>query len=213
MDITELSRRLENMIRLGTVAAVDHAARRVRVQSGELLTQWLKWITPRAGNTRTWDPPTIDEQVMILSPSGVLENGLVMPSVFSDAHDAPSISPDEHVTLYPDGARVAYNHATGALTATGITTALVQAAESVTADTPMTHATGNVKIDGTLEVDGLITYHSGMRGEAGGGGGSAIVINGNLIHEDGVLQSNGVVLHTHTHGGVQPGGGNTGGPQ
>ncbi|MDO8932869.1 MAG: phage baseplate assembly protein V, partial [Rhodocyclaceae bacterium] len=160
----ELNRKIENLIRLGTIAAVDHAARRVIVKTGGNDTAWLKWITLRAGNTRTWNPPTVGEQVMILSPSGVLENGLVMPSIFSDAHDAPSASPSEHVTDYPDGARIAYDHASGALTATGIKTATIQASESITANTPLTHITGdahiggNVKIDGTLEIDGLVTY-------------------------------------------------------
>lgn len=213
MPNAELNRRIENLIRLGTIAEVDHAAALCRVESGGLLTDWLPWFERRAGATREWNPPTVGEQVMVLSPSGVLDGGLVLLGLFSTAHAAPSHSPDEHVIDYPDGARIAYNHASGALTVTGIKTALVQASESVTADTPYTHITGDTKIDGTLEVDGLITYHSGMHGEAGAGGGGAIVITGDLIHQDGVLQSNGVVLHTHTHTGVQPGGGDTGLPQ
>lgn len=36
--------------------------------------------------------------------------------------------------------------------------------------------------------------------------------NGKLTQSNGNLSSNGVVLHTHTHGGVQPGSGSTGAP-
>lgn len=41
-----LARLLENLIRLSTVAAVDHATQRVRVQTGTLLTGWLPWLSP-----------------------------------------------------------------------------------------------------------------------------------------------------------------------
>lgn len=131
MNTAELSRRLENMIRIGTVAEIDHAARCVRVQSGELRTDWLKWRSGRAGATRTWNPPTVDEQVMILSPSGELANGIVMPSIYSVAHDAPSDNPDEHVTEYPDGARIVYNHATQVLNISGIKDLAIAASGNV----------------------------------------------------------------------------------
>lgn len=203
MDIAELSRRLENIIRFGTIAEVNHAARRVRVDSGELRTAWLKWQTGRAGNARTWSPPSLGEQVMILSPSGVLENGIVVPSIYCDDNDAPSSSASEHVFAFPDGARISYDHDSGALIASGIQTAIVQAATSVTLDTPHTHCTGS------LTIDGLLTYGDGIAGTGGGNGNS---ISGDFTHTAGSLSSNGVVLHTHHHGGVQPGGGNTGGP-
>lgn len=206
----ELNRRIENLIRIGTIAEVDHAAHRVRVDSGELLTTWLKWRTGRAGATRTWSPPTIGEQVMILSPSGVLENGIVMPSIFSDAHDSPSDSPTEHVMLFPDGARISYDHASGALTATGIQTALVQAAVSVTLDTPLTHCTGDLHVNGTATIDDLLTYGNGI---AGTGGANNNIITGDFVQTAGTLSSNGIALDTHVHTGVLPGGGTSGGPQ
>lgn len=210
MDIAHLSRLVENLIRVGTVAAVDHAAARCRVASGELVTEWLPWLEHRAGNTLTWDPPTIGEQVIILSPSGEPGGGIVLTGIFCTAHPAPSASASEHVIAYPDGARIAYNHTSGALTATGIQTATIQAAVSVTLDTPETHITGNVQVDGTLTVDDLLTYGNGI---AGTGGANNNIISGDFTHAGGNLSSNGIVLHTHTHGGVVPGGGSTGGPQ
>lgn len=204
MDIAQLSRLVENLIRVGTIAEVDHAAARCRVASGELLTEWLPWLEHRAGNTRTWDPPTVGEQVIILSPSGEPAGGIALTGIFRSAHPAPSASPSEHVIDFPDGARIAYDHATGALTATGIQTATIQAAVSVTLDTPYTHITGR------LEVDDLLTYNNGI---AGIGGENFNIITGNFIHDEGVLSSHGKVLHTHVHTGVQPGGGNTGQPQ
>lgn len=210
--LADIARRLDNLIRLGTVAGVDHAAARCRVQTGGLLTTWLPWMTHRAGNTLTWDPPTVGEQVIVFSPSGEPGAGIVLTGIYTAAHDQPSASADEHVIDYPDGARIAYNHATGALTVTGIKTATVQASEHVTVDCPENTITGNVLIMGTLTVQDLLTYQNGLNG-SGGGAGNGNVITGQFTHTDGNLSSNGIVLHTHTHTGVVPGGGSTGGPQ
>jgi phage baseplate assembly protein gpV len=62
---------------------------------------------------------------------------------------------------------------------------------------------------GTLTTDGLLTYKAGMSGT---GGGASTTISGNMTHSGGSITSNGVTLHTHTHSGVQTGGGNTGAP-
>lgn len=202
-QLADLARRVANMIRTGRVADVDHAAARVRVQSGDILTGWLPWQTRRAGNTRTWDPPTVGEQVMILSPSGEPAAGMVMPALYCQDHPAPDARASTHVIEFPDGARIAYDHAIHALDVTGVATARVVASVSVTLDAPYTHITGK------LEVDDLITYHSGMVGH--GGGGNAVTISGDFVHDQGSLSSNGIVLHSHTHPGDS--GGTTGGPQ
>lgn len=198
MNVAELSRMVENLIRFGSIEQIDYAARRVRVKTGNLLTNWLHWRAGRAGTTKEWDPPSVGEQVMILSPSGVIENGIVIPSMYCDEFDAPSANPNVHMRQYPDGAAMMYNHATGAMVISGIKTLLVQASEKITFDTPL------VKNTGAVEVEGMLTYKNGMTGYAGLSDYS-ITITGNLIHAGGVLSSNGIVLHTHTHPG-------TGGP-
>ncbi|SMH35820.1 phage baseplate assembly protein V [Maritimibacter sp. HL-12] len=43
-------------------------------------------------------------------------------------------------------------------------------------------------------------------------GGGKLVVNGD-IEVNGEVTANGIALSTHVHGGVMPGGGNTGGPQ
>lgn len=202
----ELARRLDNLIRLGTVAEVDHAVARCRVQAGRLLTDWLPWMAPRAGDTLEWHPPTIGEQVVILCPSGEPAAGVVLTGLYTTAHDQPGTSPNEHLTVYPDGATIVYNHATGALNVAGIRTATVEASEHVTVDCPDSTITGNVLIQGTLTVEDLLTYQNGLAG-SGGTAGNGNTITGELTHIGGNLSSNGVVLHTHTH--PDPG---TGGP-
>ncbi|SMC24225.1 phage baseplate assembly protein V [Andreprevotia lacus DSM 23236] len=209
---SDLPRRIESTIRTGVVIAVDHAGEVCRVSSGELETDWLHWLTFRAGATRSWCPPTVGEQCIVLSPSGETGAGLVLLGLFSDTNPSPSHSPDEHLTVYPDGAQVLYNHATGALQFSGVQSALIEAAGTITL-----RAGGEIKLDapqttstGKHTVKGLLSYLAGLAGWGDGGAGS--VINGPLTQQGGNLTSNGIVLHTHKHTGVQAGASNTGGP-
>lgn len=87
----ELTRRLENLARLGTVAAVAHQAARCRVQIGGNTTDWLPWLAGRAGGDQGshWWPPVAGEQCLVLAPGGDLAQGLVLPGVYSNAMAAP----------------------------------------------------------------------------------------------------------------------------
>ncbi|MGE4335578.1 MAG: phage baseplate assembly protein V [Pigmentiphaga sp.] len=205
-EIAELFRLISNLIRIGTVFAVDLASQpaRVRVASGDLQSNWLPWLELRAGTTTTWNPPTIGEQVVLLCPDGDPAAGVVLMGLNSDARPAPSNSAAEHVTLYPDGARIVYDHQAGQLTAEGIKTATVIASESATLRCP------EITLDGNVTVTGLFTYKAGMSGKNGKGNGT--VITGDLRHTGGELSSHGVVLHIHDHGGVLKGGARTEGP-
>ncbi|MDR3429684.1 phage baseplate assembly protein V [Silvimonas sp.] len=200
------ARRIESLIRTGTIAAVDRAARPpvCRVKTGGLVTGWLPWFALRAGATRNWSPPTQGEQCAVLSASGETGAGLVLLGLYSDDCPAPSQSADETLTLYPDGATMVYNHATGALAVSGIKTALVQASGHVLVDCPDAETTGNLTVGGDLRVKGsatieqLLTYLAGLSG-SGGATGAKTKISGDFTHGDGQLSSNGVVLDTHDH--------------
>ncbi|MBY0445835.1 MAG: phage baseplate assembly protein V [Burkholderiales bacterium] len=220
----EHSRILESMIRIGTVAEVDHTNALCRVQSGELLTDWLPWLAPRAGNVRVWSPPSIGEQVLLFSQSGEVGAGVVLSGLFSDAFTPPSHDASVTCVAFPDGALISYNHASGALSATGIQTAIIQASVKITAECPETETTGNLTVGGNLSVKGdstfkgkadvlgAFSYTAGMSG-TGGTSGGATTITGPITQSGGDITSNGVVLHTHTHGGVQLGGSSTSGPK
>ncbi|MDQ8022186.1 MAG: phage baseplate assembly protein V [Moraxellaceae bacterium] len=202
MDLlADLSRRLESLIRLGTIAEVDYELARCRVRSGELLTAGLPWLTLRAGETRTWCPPTVGEQVLLLCPSGEPAAGIVLTGLYSAAKEAPSEAPSAHVTSYPDGATISYDHASGALTATGIKSAVVVASESTHITCPTNTIEGDLIVTGKATVQGLFTYLAGMSG-AGGAGGGRTQITGDFTHEDGALSSNGTVLDDHAHDNV-----------
>lgn len=84
----ELGRKLENVVRRGTVHAVRGKPAGVRVQSGDNITDWLPWLAVRAGGVeggRMWDAPVVGEQVVILSQGGDLAQGVALLGLASDA--------------------------------------------------------------------------------------------------------------------------------
>lgn len=188
-EIAQLNRLLENLVRLGTVAEVDHQAARVKVQSGRLLTGWLPWVAPRAGTDREWNPPTVGEQVVLLSPSGQTANGVVLVGLFSDEHPANGDRANLHRYTYADGAVIEYDsiahHLRAILPASGSTELVSPGGISITGD--ITHQ-GNYTQTGNQTVTGKVT-----------------------VSDDVVAR--GISLVTHKHAGVTPGSGTTGAPQ
>lgn len=155
MQIPDLSRLIENLIRTGTIAEVDHYNKRCRVQSGQLKTDWLPWIAGRAGTTKTWSPPTIGEQCMIFSPSGEPANGIVLTGLYSDSNAAPSSSPNKELMTLPDGGRIEYDHDTSTLSITGLDALTVQANNTITLDCPHVHITGELTVDQDAKINSI----------------------------------------------------------
>lgn len=210
MDLADILRRIENLIRYGIVAEVDYTSTpaKCRVKSGNITTDFLPFINGRAGTTIDWDPVTVGEQCIIFSPSGELSTGTVIAGLNQESIKAPSASKDEYVRKFPDRAIVKYNHASSHLEVTGIKTAMVKASVSVTVDTPDATFTGNVTINGNATVDKLLTYKGGMNGSATSG--ASAKISGPVEFTGSSISHNGKEIGAqHKHS--DPQGGNTGG--
>ncbi|PBI79745.1 baseplate assembly protein [Rahnella victoriana] len=206
--LSELSRAVRDIIRIGVVAEVNTTLGVCRVQTGELLTDWLHWLTPRAGSARTWWAPSVGEQVLLLSLGGELDTGFVLPGIYSDEFPAPSALPQAYHVSFPDGAVLEYEPESGALTVSGIQTAEISAATSINATAPNVTVTASTKI--TLDTPEVVCTNKLTTGSLEVKKGGAM--KGNIAHSGGAFTSNGVQVDTHTHGGVQTGGANTGKP-
>lgn len=207
-QIAELLRLIRNIIRTGTVTAVE-IGRGCRVQTGNLQTDWLPVVTLRAGAARNSWMPSVGEQVVILSVGGELTTAVVLPGIFSDEYNEPTDSLTANHTTYPDGAVIEYEPATGALKATGITTAFIDAGESITATSPVVivNAGEHIRfITPTVICSDNLTCAT-LNVMKGG------QMTGNFNHTGGSITSNGITVHSHTHGGVDRGNSNTDGPQ
>lgn len=146
MNITDLLRRLENLIRLGTIAAVDHQAARCTVSTGGLSVPNLPWLALRAGDSSDWDPPTVGEQCILLAPSGEPALGVALVGLYSQQRPAPSNSATVRRRKYPDGAVIDYDHATHTLSATLPANGKAQLT-----------APGGVTILGNVDITGTVT--------------------------------------------------------
>ncbi|SBW13034.1 Phage baseplate assembly protein V (modular protein) [uncultured Alphaproteobacteria bacterium] len=103
LRITELERRVANIVRIGAVSDVDVAAARAVVSIGRLTTAPLPWLTRRAGADRDWWAPSVGEQVLVLAVGGDLAQGVILPALYADAAPAPADSGSVHRTVYADG--------------------------------------------------------------------------------------------------------------
>lgn len=204
----EIRRLIKNLIRTGTVTNVD-AQKGCRVKTGDLETDWLNWVTLRAGSTRTMNAPSVGEQVLILALGGELTTAFVLTGIFSNEHSEPTDSLTADHRTYSDGAIIEYEPATGALIATGIKTATIDASEQINATTNVVIVNASKQINlttPTVICSQNLTCATLNVTEGG-------EMTGNFTHTGGAITSNGITLHEHTHGGVRSGGESTGKPQ
>lgn len=174
---------LLNLVRKGTVIAVDHAGEVCRVECGELQTNWIHWLALAAGDTRDWNPPEVGEQVLVLSPGGEMADGVALRGISSEDRPAPSHKPSTHTRLYPDGAVIEYDHETHGLTATlpnggtvlliapqsvevHTTVATIVASDLVTINAPRTELTGDLHVAGAIGAGKNITTPADVKAGA-----------------------------------------------
>lgn len=202
MKTTELSdhqRRLMAMIQRATVMAVDPQTARLKVRFLNNTSAWLPWVSDRAGGVRQWSAPQVGEDVLLLCPQGDSEQAVCLPSLYSVDFPPPHTDPNEHLTVYEDGAVISYQDVTHRLYAVlpdGATTELV--------------STGGITMTGDLTVHGNVTHngdttHNGLTHSTG-----HITCDADVSDVKGSLQGNRDTYNGHTHRGDS--GGTTGPP-
>jgi len=91
---------LGDLIRFGTVETVNDDGTAI-VRSGKIVSPPLPW-PERAGNFRTWFPPSVGEQVILICPEGDIAGGFILPGLFCAAY--PKLGTGENPQLHgPDG--------------------------------------------------------------------------------------------------------------
>ena len=161
-NLNDLARRLANIIRLGQIFAINYETAKARVKIGDLETDWLPWITSNSGNNKGWNPPEIDEQVMILSPCGELNQGVIFPSLYRGA--APENSGNIQSITFADGSKISFNRSSGNLTLD-------------------IKGSANIKVVGNAQIEAAnITLKGNV--DLGGSGGNAVARVGDKVKID-----------------------------
>ncbi|WP_300540311.1 phage baseplate assembly protein V [uncultured Nocardioides sp.] len=134
--VSEALRRIEHLIRVGTVEEFDGGKAAVRVRWGpddDSVSDWLPIVQLGSKDVTIWAPPVVGSQVTVLSEGGDTARGLVMPGPY--AGNAPD-DRGEAVRLTMPGLDLEI--------AGGVATVTVSTAKFV----------GNVEVDGDLKVTG-----------------------------------------------------------
>ena len=82
-QLTEIMRLITNLIRTGTVTEVDREKWLCRVKVGELETNWINWLTLRAGGARK-EPEAKQGDYLV----GTDENVLVLNRTYANRSNA-----------------------------------------------------------------------------------------------------------------------------
>jgi phage baseplate assembly protein gpV len=102
--ITHLEQRLGNMAVHGPVHEVDAAKQVARLRLGgtdaePYLSPWVPY-SQLAGAFKGHVPVTAGQNMTLFAPSGVPEQGMLLPFTFNNAHPSPSQKADENVFTF-----------------------------------------------------------------------------------------------------------------
>ena len=119
LTLSDIFRRMQNLIGLGTISEVDHSSARVRVDINGRVTAWLPVPAEIGANFRRWRPLRVGTQVLVACPSGDPANAVIVQILYSDILPPPSDSGAVDVVQWNDGTRVEYDAASQTMTIHG----------------------------------------------------------------------------------------------
>lgn len=204
----DANRRLENIVRFGTVKTINPSKPipRVIVNLGDIETPEIRCLNIRSGDDATWDMPSINEECVVISPCGDIgPTSFVLYGFYNDDHPAPSDDLNKKIRMFADGCVIAYDvsahHLSAVLPSGGTAVLTADGGVTVNGDTTIN---GNLQVNGSTAMTGNNTV-----------GGSQLVQGSShssgTFSSDGDVIASGISVTGHTHPGDS--GGTTGGPQ
>ncbi|ATP85853.1 phage baseplate assembly protein V [Acinetobacter baumannii] len=203
----DINRRLENLIRFGKIKTVNpsNPIPLVTVDLDDIVTPEIRFFNARSGDDSTWDPPSLDEEVMVISPCGEIgPTSVVFYGLYNNEHPAPSDDLNKKIRVFADGCIIAYDiaahHLSAILPSGGKAIVTADGGITVNGDTTIN---GNLQINGSTAMTGNNTV-----------GGSQLVQGSS--HSTGAfsteadVKAGSISLKEHKHPGDS--GGTTGGP-
>ena len=152
--LADLTKRLSNIIRIGTIFEINYQTAKARVKIGELETDFLPWANSNSGSNNIWNPPEIDEQVVILSPSGDLSQAIILPSLYKN--NASNSDQNIKSITYQDGSKISFNVSSGTfdLDLKGDVIIKVVGNANIEGDNINITASSNITLDGNVDLGG-----------------------------------------------------------
>ncbi|KAF0616991.1 phage baseplate assembly protein V [Acinetobacter baumannii] len=182
MNISEIIRRLENIVRFGSIDTVDLEKALCTVNLGDIKTAQLNWLNIRAGTDSSWDPPSPGERCIVFSPSGELAQGVVLFGIYSEDNPAPAQSENIKLRKFSDGTVIQYDTASHVLKATLTDGGKVEI-----------NASGGITLNGNTTINGSLSTTQDITSKAD-------------------VKAGNISLSSHKHNGVKGGGETSGVP-
>ncbi|MGO2506332.1 MAG: phage baseplate assembly protein V, partial [Psychrobacter alimentarius] len=146
---------------------------------------------------KIWNPPSVGEQVMVVSENGELDTAVVTGSFDFDNHPMPSANPNSIEMHCKDGAVFSYDHSTHKLDIRlpdESTTTLVSGSVNLRAN------------DVNLQCNSYSVACSSYSIDC-----DSYTLDSKTNDQDGTMVINGTPYLEHNHSGVRSGGSSTGG--
>ena len=172
----DTNRRLENIVRFGTIKTINPSKPipRVIVNLGDIETPEIRCLNIRSGDDATWDMPSANEECVVISPCGDIgPTSFVLYGFYNDDHPAPSDDLNKKIRMFADGCVIAYDiksHELSAVLPAG-------GKANIVADVTVTgtlHVTKDITTDADVTAGNIsLKKHktSGVQGGSGTSGG------------------------------------------
>ncbi|MFQ6572475.1 phage baseplate assembly protein V [Pseudomonas sp. UM16] len=165
------------------VVAVDLAAARVRVSDGAGWTSaWLRWHSQAAGKARHWRVPSVDEQGVLISPSGEPAQGTFVPGLYGNAGAPPDNREHVEVWRFDDGGSLTYDWQARSYSIelpTGTVSVKVGGSSLLVSDQAIDLKAANITLTGAVQINGPLQVSGDILG-----GGKIIDTGGNTANHN-----------------------------
>ncbi len=209
----DLERLLQNLIQFGTITDTKIEAgkmlARVKVDD-DRVTDFFPVLSKNNSFTKKASPIRVGEQVVVLSPGGVGNVGVILGSIYNVDNKEPNgLSNKREVITYEDGTTIFYDSESKTLdiNAVGLINIVCKEAkvkaETIYIESTSTHK-GDVTIDGILLVKKGIVGQDGIAISGGSSTGGATFdcnISAKDISSSGTITDNKGDLTNHSNNG------------
>ncbi|UZE02156.1 phage baseplate assembly protein V [Pseudomonas mediterranea] len=152
------------------VVGVDLVAGMVRVSDGgEWTSAWVRWHSLAAGKARHWRSPSLNEQGVLISPSGDPAQGTFVPGLYGNAGAQPDNRDHVEVWRFDDGGSLVYDWQASSYSIavpSGTVTIKVGGTEVVVTDGAINASAGDITLAGNVLINGPLR----VTGDINGGG-------------------------------------------
>lgn len=148
-----------------------------RVSDGDWVSAWVRWHSIAAGKARHWRAPSMGEQGTLVSASGEVAQGTFIPGLYGNAGAPPDNRDHVEVWRFDDGGSLVYDWQASTYTITvpsGTVTVKVGGTKVVVTDSAINATAGDITLTGNVQINGPLQVTGDIHG-----GGSIIDTTGN----------------------------------